>query len=77
MTWTTRAACRDMPLSDFYPARGQALEPAKAACAVCPVIPECLAEADATEDQTRAHVFGFRGGLSVERRLTRRQGRAS
>ena len=71
--WIERAACRDMPLSDFYPVRGQAIEPAKAACAACPVTVECLAEADATEDGTRSHVFGFRGGLSVDRRHARRR----
>ena len=71
--WIERAACRDMDPAIFYPVRGQDLGPARAACARCTVVAECLAEADATEDRTSDHVFGFRGGMAPGRRLERRR----
>lgn len=71
--WVELAACRGMDPTIFYPLRGQALDPARAVCARCPVVAECLAESDRTEDRTRGHVFGFRGGMSAGRRIERRR----
>jgi hypothetical protein len=70
--WTEHATCRGMDLSHFFPVRGQSLEPAKAACARCPVRQACLDEANAIEMQARGFVFGFRGGLSPDGRIAYR-----
>ena len=42
--WFADAACArsDLPLSAFFPERGQSSAPAKAVCATCRVREECL-----------------------------------
>lgn len=76
-SWVSRAACRDMDTELFYPTRGESVREAKAVCARCPVIEECLEWALAVPEK-----FGIFGGLSAlerrqMRRARRRLGRAS
>jgi len=42
--WMAYAACHDSGVN-FFPERGESLEPARALCARCPVLPDCLAYA--------------------------------
>jgi hypothetical protein len=70
--WHRYAACRGQGVSEWFPARGQSLDTARAACAGCTVREECLAaalEVPAHDDN------GVWGGTSVRERLRlRRQG---
>ncbi|MGH8897051.1 MAG: WhiB family transcriptional regulator [Egibacteraceae bacterium] len=72
--WQAHAACRGMPVEDFFPAgaTGAALDRiayAKAVCAVCPVREDCLEYALGT-----GQLDGVWGGLSEdERRAERRR----
>ena len=66
--WRTRSACRDSDPDVFFPigATGVALDQidaAKEICAVCPVNPECLEFALATNQEA-----GIWGGLTEEER---------
>ena len=64
---------RDRPEVDYFPARGQSLEPARDVCRGCLVRDECAAYAI---DTGQGH--GVWGGLSErERRRLRRAGRAA
>jgi WhiB family redox-sensing transcriptional regulator len=47
--WQTLAACRGMGPEMFYPERGESAAPARAICAACGVLPECLDFAMASE----------------------------
>lgn len=59
--WRALAACRDMPISMFFPcpgARGERMARlAKEVCATCPVAEECLEYAMTTHQH-----FGVWGG---------------
>ena len=66
--WVERAACRGH--SDvMFTLRGESTDPAKALCATCPVVEDCLAWGD-TLDSTAS---GIIGGLSGRERRRRRQ----
>ena len=72
MDWRHRAECRDMDPEMFFPNPvlglvGLQVDAAKAVCAVCPVIDECLAFAMSNGMQA-----GVWGGLSEEERRARR-----
>ena len=70
--WHAQAACRGTD-ANFYPDRGESVEPAKALCAACPVLEECKAFA---LDSGESH--GVWGGLSGrERRTVRKTRRAA
>jgi len=63
--WTRRAACTSADPEVFYPARsdtGNALA-AKAICATCPVVDECLQWALDHDE-----IYGVWGGLSEHER---------
>jgi WhiB family redox-sensing transcriptional regulator len=71
LDWQVDAACRGMDTSDFYhpdnergPSRKRRNLRAKAVCARCPVIEDCLRWALQTHEP-----YGVWGGLSVEERL--------
>lgn len=68
--WQARAACRGIDTGDFYhpdnergPSRARREARAKAVCARCPVIENCLRWALSTREP-----FGVWGGLSAEDR---------
>lgn len=66
--WRDAAACRDVEPRLFFPVglTGSALaqaERAKAVCALCPVVEECLAFAVTTNQE-----YGVWGGLDEEER---------
>lgn len=63
MPWAIHAACRDVDTNVFYPERGKSPEPAKAICAECPVIAECLDHAIVTRE-----LVGVWGGKSEHER---------
>ncbi len=62
--WMQRAACRGMSIDTFYLVEGDG-DPveAKATCAVCPVVDECLAYA-----VDRPESFGVWGGVAPKKR---------
>lgn len=69
-TWRDHAACRGIPLSQFF-SRGSALAKGRRACDGCPVIGECLAEAMSDVDIAEADKSGsggYRAGLTSEAR---------
>lgn len=67
--WTARGACQFVPTEVFFPSRGQAVEPAKEVCGVCPVLAECREYALEIAD-----LKGVWGGLTeVERKQLRRR----
>lgn len=71
--WMQRAACRGMDTALFFPEHGCPVEKAKAVCASCGVVDECLAHALATHEEA-----GVWGGLSFgQRRKVVRKARAS
>jgi len=71
--WTVRGACQLVPTEVFFPSRGQAVEPAKEVCGVCPVLVECREYALGIAD-----LKGVWGGLTeVERKKLRRRRDAS
>jgi WhiB family redox-sensing transcriptional regulator len=66
--WHARAACRGMGTDQFFPARGEHIDNARAICDSCPVRSECL---DAAIENIDRH--GIWGGTSErERRRIRR-----
>ncbi len=71
--WTSRGACQLVPTEVFFPSRGQAVEPAKDVCGVCPVLAECRDYALGIAD-----LKGVWGGLTEAERkkLRRRRGMA-
>ena len=72
--WHRDALCREyVGKVNFFPSRGESLEPAKALCAACLVRPECLLYALEHDEPN-----GVWGGLSArERREVLRVERAS
>jgi WhiB family redox-sensing transcriptional regulator len=67
--WRASAACRDMDTSVFFPASDEEAEPAKAVCATCPVVEDCLSFALANRQEQ-----GVWGGMTeTERRRLRRR----
>lgn len=69
--WHDEAACQGTETALYFPARGQSTTTARAICARCPVIDECLQDALATPE---ADDYGVRGATSAnERRAMRRQ----
>lgn len=64
--WTGEAACHGMPFDDFFV--DEPTEAARAACASCPVILDCLVD-EISIDAEDLH--GYRAGLdaSVRRRV--------
>jgi hypothetical protein len=68
--WQQRAACRETDPEDFFPLKGESVEPAKQVCwGMCPVREECL---DFALDNDERH--GVWGGLSERER--RKEARA-
>ena len=59
--WQLEAACRHAAVEQFFPARGDQAEHAKALCATCPVAVAC----DAYRDELGPAVVGIWGGRSV------------
>lgn len=73
--WTTKAACKGMPVNDFYPtghgpAAVKSVRAALAVCDRCPVRRECLDDANALGD-----FYGIRGGLTGSERASMVRGR--
>lgn len=81
--WRLRAACRDMPVNDFFPTRGTGgtapnyLQAVRDACEACPVRQHCLDDAIHGEGRLGHPVLGYRGGKTPEQRVVilRGQGR--
>lgn len=66
--WWEQAACRQVDPEVFFPSRGESTAQAKAVCAGCPVVEECLAYG-------MSEHFGIWGGKSErERRRMARNG---
>ena len=66
--WQTSAACRGLDPDLFYPGRGGDTAAAKAICAVCPVVAECLQYAIQAGER-----LGIWGGQSERDRRPVRQ----
>ncbi len=62
--WSTRAACKGLDPSIFYPPTDEEAEEAKAICAVCPVQVECLEHAISLREKN-----GVWGGATERERL--------
>lgn len=71
--WQESAACKSMGTKLFYEERGHSVDVAKAICASCPVIEDCLDFALQGSSYGDAGVWG--GTTPEERRLIRRQRR--
>jgi len=71
--WRLKAACRDLPLALFFPAKGQQTESAKAkaVCRRCLVRTECLDMA--LSDMSNRGIWG--GTSFVDRIKIRRDGK--
>lgn len=61
--WMRDAVCAQTDPDAFHPDKSGSVEPAKAVCAVCPVLAECRAYALETGQR-----FGVWGGLSANER---------
>lgn len=61
--WKQRARCRDLDTNIFYPEDGLGVESAKAICANCVVITDCLEYALANREE-----YGVWGGQSERER---------
>ena len=68
--WWHQAECAkpEHATVDWFPSRGQSVEPLRDICAACPVRDECL-------DDQLPEKFGFRGGMSEQQRRTERKRR--
>jgi WhiB family redox-sensing transcriptional regulator len=81
--WMEDGLCAQVGPSIFYPKRGGSVREAKAVCAECPVIEQCLAYALDLEAGNRAGVDGFVAGVwgglseSERRAIIREQRKAS
>lgn len=73
-SWHRYALCKTPAARgvDFFPARGQSSDPAKAVCNECTARPECAAWALAQEP---ASLMGVWGGMSQRERLQKRRSR--
>jgi WhiB family redox-sensing transcriptional regulator len=71
VTWRDRAACKDMETDLFFAEQGEnhKVKAAKAVCAGCPVVHDCLHEALKISD-----LPGVWGGLSFSQRRSLRAG---
>ena len=68
-TWMDDALCAQTDPEAFFPAKGGSTRSAKAICAACPVIDECLAYALEHDER-----YGIWGGTSErERRAIKRE----
>ncbi len=68
--WMSRGNCRNFPPATFFPSDGAGVERARAICADCPVISECL------EYALTEHIdHGVWGGCSERerRRIAKRR----
>lgn len=72
MTWRQSAACFGTDSDLFFLERGASSRHAKAICAECPVVDECLDYAMNTYSLTDVGIFG---GLTARERLTLRRRR--
>lgn len=62
--WQDDALCRQVDIGDlFFPDKGGSTKEAKAVCAQCPVVDQCLEYALAHQER-----FGVWGGLSERER---------
>lgn len=61
--WRSRAACKDMDATLWYPEQGQTMKAGRAVCAGCPVAPQCLEHAIGTYERQ-----GAWGGASDRQR---------
>jgi len=64
VSWSTKAACRGLDPSIFYPPSDEEADEAKAICAVCPVQVECLEHALALREKN-----GVWGGATERERM--------
>jgi WhiB family transcriptional regulator, redox-sensing transcriptional regulator len=69
--WMESALCAQVDPELFYPEKGGGTHAAKAVCASCPVVAECLEYALRSDD-----AFGVYGGLSPRQRRRLRRGAA-
>lgn len=67
--WHTWAACRDEPVSTFFPTLGKQATAARKVCAVCPVFADCYSWALAQGDEL-AGIWA--GTTAAQRRALRR-----
>jgi WhiB family redox-sensing transcriptional regulator len=74
ITWPERAACRGRG-NLFFATDQTSQRIALAVCRRCPVRPDCLADALATEAPERR--YGIVGGLTPEQRTASRSGPAA
>lgn len=58
--WTRQAVCQGMPFDDFFD--DEPSDAARAACASCPVVIDCLLDEIGIDVED---IHGFRGGLEV------------
>jgi WhiB family redox-sensing transcriptional regulator len=68
--WMADAACHDSGVN-FFPERGESLDPARAICGRCPVAPDCLAYALA-----HVELRGVWAGTGERQRMRLRRARA-
>lgn len=68
--WHAQAACRGRGTADFFPARGESVEPARAVCRGCTVQVECLGYALEAEEP---RLFGIWAGTTDRQRLKLRK----
>jgi WhiB family transcriptional regulator, redox-sensing transcriptional regulator len=68
--WHALAACRGQGTADFFPARGESLESARAFCDRCPVQTECLKYAMEAEEP---RLMGIWAGTTDRQRLKLRK----
>jgi WhiB family transcriptional regulator, redox-sensing transcriptional regulator len=61
--WMASGLCAQTDPDEFYPDRGGSARQAKAVCARCPVITECLEDAIVHDER-----YGVWGGLSERER---------
>ena len=73
--WQEHARCRDPRWRgvDFFPGKGESVQPAKRVCRGCPVRDDCLAYALSLPEKDDKGVWG---GMSQRDRIEIRRGRA-
>lgn len=69
--WYKQAECKKESPELFF-GKGQTIPKALKICNSCPVLQECRAEGDKTEEPYGHYVYGVRGGETREDRLLRR-----
>jgi WhiB family redox-sensing transcriptional regulator len=74
--WMDAMACRDEDPELFFSESHAAIKLAKAVCAGCPVITECLADA-VRRDLRHGVESGIAGGLTAAERASAREARVS